>query len=77
MSIINYWKQFESTGKVEDYLLYCGSLSDVERLHNAGKLQSPVNRGATADDEQLGANSYAGIHKCDGNSIKANAYRGI
>ena len=69
MSDLNYWKQFESTGKVEDYLSYRSCFSEGE------KLQGTVAK--TMGQLELGENSYAGIHKCNGNDTEANAYRGI
>ena len=68
MSNLNYWKQFESTGKIEDYLTYrCCFSKEEEQQHNLVKDTT----------RQLGENSYAGIHKCNGNDTEANAYRGI
>ena len=68
MQNLSYWKQFESTGKVEDYLAYRCSNKEPERLH------SPVNGNETGE---LGVNPYAGIYKCNRNSIETDAYRGI
>ena len=68
MQNLNYWKQFESTGKIEDYLSYRCCFSD-------GEEQQPETVAQAT--EQLGENSYAGIHKCNRNDIEANAYRGI
>lgn len=68
MQNLNYWKQFESTGKIEDYLSYRSCFSENER-----QLQNPI-ANATG---QLGENSYAGIHMCNRNDIETDAYRGI
>ena len=68
MQNLSYWKQFESTGKVEDYLIYRCSNSGPEGPQN------PVDKENTGE---LGANPYAGIYKCNRNSIETNAYRGI
>lgn len=70
MSNLNYWKQFESTGKVEDYLSYCGCFAK-----EADSCDRTV--AVTAEQPRLGENSYAGIHKCNWNDTEANAYRGI
>ena len=70
MSDLNYWKQFESTGKIEDYLSYRGCFSDEE-----GSLGRTVAR--PLGQHELGEHFYAGIHKCNGNDTEANAYRGI
>jgi hypothetical protein len=68
MQNLSYWKQFESTGKVEDYLTY--------RCSNVGPgwSRSPVNGNETGE---LGADPYAGIYKCNRNRIETDAYRGI
>lgn len=70
MSNLNYWKQFESTGKVEDYLSYRSCFANGE--NSDGRMVA-----RTAEQSELGENSYAGIHKCNGNDTEANAYRGI
>lgn len=74
MQTLNYWKQFEHTGKVEDYLSYKsyvgmnaakGALKPVEGLHRMEE------RGRT------GADSHAGIYMGNRNDIETDAYRGI
>ncbi len=67
MQTLNYWKQFESTGKIEDYLSYksdCHSTSDLSREE-------------VGDQGQQGAKPYAGIYKCNRNHTETGAYRGI
>ena len=54
MQDLNYWKQFENTGKIEDYLNYCSCVAQ-ERSEN-----TPVPNREQA--EQSGVNPYAGIH---------------
>lgn len=68
MQNLSYWKQFESTGKVEDYLTYRCSNTKPEWFHG------PVNGKETGE---LGADPYAGIYKCNRNCIETDAYRGI
>ena len=68
MMNLNYWKQFESTGKVEDYLFYRTCSSGELKVHD------PVK---TEDTGQLGVNPYAGICTCNRNCIETDAYRGI
>ena len=76
MQNLNYWKQFESTGKIEDYLSYRNSISREEKLSDTvGDIRLDAQGVYAAG--QLGENSYAGIHKCNGNDTEANAYRGI
>lgn len=69
MQTINYWKQFEHTGKVEDYLSYVsgkeGAFSRTTREDNAPRGQQ----------QGTGVNPYAGIHIRDGNGIETDAYR--
>ena len=67
MSKVNYWKQFENTGKVEDYISYRGGC-DRDVLQNAGAV--PLQRSAaeicvsegtairTAGSESLCRKSY-------------------
>ncbi len=70
MSGINYWKQFEHTGKIEDYLSY-SSFMNAENKNGIDRTGKD-NRAATA-----GVNPYAGIHMGNGNNIETDAYRGI
>ncbi len=73
MQNLNYWKQFENTGKIEDYLNYRCCFSDGE-----GQQRNPVTEDTVIKDGgKVGENSYAGIHMCNRNDIEANAYRGI
>ena len=65
MHSINYWKQFESTGKIEDYLNYSSHRDEMRD-------------GAASETEGKSEESpYAGIRMCDRNDIKADTYRGI
>ena len=68
MQNLSYWKQFESTGKVEDYLTYRYSDGKPERLCGPGNGK---------ETGELGADPYAGIYKCNRNRIETDAYRGI
>ncbi len=56
MQDLNYWKQFESTGKIEDYLNYCSCVA----LEQNRKENTPARSVEQA--EQSGVNPYAGIH---------------
>ncbi len=67
MQNLNYWKQFESTGKIEDYLSYCACV--------AQETDREKNDAAAKRREQSGVNPYAGYSMCDRNSIETNAYR--
>ncbi|MBQ4537377.1 MAG: hypothetical protein II994_07135 [Lachnospiraceae bacterium] len=66
MQSINYWKQFENTGKIEDYLSYKSQVSQP------GK-ESVVSK----EEGEASANPYAGIRMCDRNHIEADARWGI
>ena len=68
MQNLSYWKQFESTGKVEDYLTYRCSDREPEGLQTSGDGK---------ETEELGADPYAGIYKCNRNCFETDAYRGI
>lgn len=66
MQNLNYWMQFENTGKVEDYLSYCTCFS-----HGADR----KNIVAKEKEQQTGVNPYAGIPMGNGNGIETDAYR--
>lgn len=67
MQTLNYWKQFESTGKIEDYLSY----------KSGGHMSSDSVTDGAYDEGQQGARPYAGIYKCNRNHTETGAYRGI
>ena len=69
MQTLNYWKQFEHTGRVEDYLSYVSEHANTRQMAGA--------YDAGDSQEKAGVNPYAGIHMCDRNDIEADAYRGI
>lgn len=69
MQTINYWKQFEHTGKVEDYLSY---VSGGEYSSSQGIKEDKAPEG---QQQVTGVNPYAGIHIRDGNGIETDAYR--
>ncbi len=65
MQTLNYWKQFEETGKIEDYLKY---------------RSNPFQEGLPAQESapaSKGENPYAGVYMGNGNHTKAGACRGI
>lgn len=59
MQTMNYWKQFESTGKIEDYLSY--KTNDSQR-----SVTDKGNAGCKSDYEGY----YAGIHTGDRNDFE-------
>lgn len=64
MKSSNYWQQFASTGKIEDYLNYA--------------LHKPKDREMSGESkEDTGIDQYAGIHMRNRNDIESGAYRGI
>ena len=67
MQDLNYWKQFESTGKIQDYLSYCAHVSKGTEGH--GKFSAGERQ------EQSGVNPYAGYSMCDRNRVETDAYR--
>ncbi len=56
MQTSNYWKQFESTGKIEDYLTY-----------RANDSQRPETVAGCKSDYE---GAYAGIHTSNRNDFK-------
>lgn len=72
MQDLNYWKQFEHTGKVEDYLSYCAcNACDMQEREQ----RKNVSEAQTVAAKQTGVNPYAGIHNSNGNRTETNAYR--
>ncbi|MCR5755694.1 MAG: hypothetical protein K6G30_12895 [Acetatifactor sp.] len=65
MQTLNYWKQFENTGKVEDYLSY------------AFAQQNRAEEVLKQEEDNRGANPYATVHMGHRNGIETDAYRGI
>lgn len=63
MSIVNYWKQFENTGKVEDYLAYASNREEASETVGA------------STDAWEGARPYAGICVGDGNCFETDSCR--
>lgn len=63
----DYWRQFESTGSIQDYLQYKG-VFDSNNMEPKGSAKEEHNK------EQEGTNrdSYAGIHICDGNGTQTD-----
>ena len=63
MEMANYWKQFENTGKVEDYLSYKAVLPKEanERVDGQDAANRHVDR-MSGKDRQQGAGPYAGIY---------------
>uniref|UniRef100_UPI004056AF8E hypothetical protein n=1 Tax=Acetatifactor sp. TaxID=1872090 RepID=UPI004056AF8E len=79
MQISNYWKQFEHTGRVEDYLSYVAEDTFVP-LKSIASSEIPAGTrilGEVPADDETGVNPYAGIHMGNGNDFKTDAYRGI
>lgn len=80
MQILNYWTQFEHTGRVEDYLSYVSG----QRAQQASREQYSADGhregcGENRDGEQdgkgnrTGANPYAGIHMGNRNHTETDA----
>lgn len=60
MQTLNYWEQFEKSGRIEDYLNYVQRQD--EQMHTSGC-------------EQTGEYPYAGIRERNRNHIETDAYR--
>lgn len=63
MRVINYWEQFLSTGKINDYLAY---REEKERM--------PLTEGLK---ENEGAGKGAGTGQCYRDNFKNGTHRGI
>ena len=60
MQTLNYWEQFEKSGRIEDYLNY---------------IQQHGEQKSTACCKQTGDYPYAGVRECNRNHIETDAYR--
>lgn len=69
MQNINYWKQFENTGKIEDYLSYKSCRREPGYFVG--------DKGNQSMDAREDENPYAGVRMCDRNDTKADAHWGI
>ena len=64
---MDYWRRFENTGSVEDYLSYRMQKGSTDRFENTF-----VPGGAHAVDE-AGGKPYAGIPVGDRNDLKTDS----
>jgi hypothetical protein len=67
MQTLNYWKQFESTGKIQDYLSY--------KAYDSRQPEETV--AGCKSDYCRQVESYAGIHTGDGDDFKAVSRGGV
>lgn len=61
MQTLNYWKQFENTGRIEDYLSYreeCQGRQGAEGMEDAGALGAGARNGEAGADRELCRSSY-------------------
>ncbi len=63
MKSLSYWKQFVSTGSIEDYLVY------VEKERQDPKPENGL--------EEVGVRRNAGIYMDNGNDTQTDPYRGV
>lgn len=70
MQTLNYWKQFENTGKIEDYLSY--KADDSQRSENVvAGCKSDYQGGMWDSAGREGMDgSYAGIYTSDRDDFK-------
>ena len=62
MEMANYWKQFENTGKVEDYLSYKAMLPKEKGENFAVDERKQKSEVEEMSDRQQGAVPYAGFY---------------
>ncbi len=74
MQSLNYWKQFESTGKIEDYLSY---KSGCDTAYNSVIGNSAAYGWGNENSGQQGAKPYAGVRMCNRNDTEADSRWGI
>lgn len=65
----DYWRKFENTGSIKDYLQYKGVLGDVDANSKMSENEQKEKYKGTNRD------SYAGIHICDGNGAQTDRCR--
>lgn len=73
MSILNYWMEFEHTGRVEDYLTYLATQRDSQRntKSDIGEMDGVLcNRDGELN--RAGADPYAGIYMCNRDDIETD-----
>lgn len=75
---IEHWKQFESTGRIEDYLsfLSCERQEEAEKERDSGSVpgEAGEDRGSR---NRTGNDSHAGIYMGQGNCTKAGSCGGV
>lgn len=82
MKEINYWQQFLSTGKVEDYLYYRAEEARKERdegsllVTGSASFTSPFAED-TDGRNRKGKEKDAGLRGSDGNRAQGGFHRGI
>lgn len=63
----DYWRQFESTGSIRDYLQYKGVFDSDSSENKTDPTKEKQN-----NQEGINRDSYAGIHICDGNGTQTD-----
>ncbi|WMC92396.1 hypothetical protein [Kineothrix sp. MB12-C1] len=70
----NYWQQFISTGRIEDYLSFKNAQENTSAFRQSGRERT----GSEPDKSRvMGDNPYAGIRETNRNGFEDGAYRGI
>ena len=80
MDTESYWKQFMSSGKVEDYLSYSGVRLEARTQTRQESARDKTEQEQTKQEQvthekQKGERPYAGSDYGDRNGIKSDAYR--
>lgn len=70
MQMENYWKLFENSGKIEDYLCYKGL--DRDKYNKTDSRQSEGIAGCESDYRER--SGYAGNRRSDGDDFKTVTY---
>lgn len=81
MKEINYWQQFVTTGKIEDYLQYRANTKDVDCEQGSALPKEGASFTGSfrenAGHERQGGAAYAGLRGSDGHGAQGRADRRI
>ncbi len=77
MQTLNYWKQFENTGKIEDYLSYKANYSQRPDSVVAGCKSDYQGTFRNCPEGEGMDEGYAGVHTSDRNDFKTVSHGGI
>lgn len=72
MQTWSYWKQFENTGRIADYLSYREECGGTEETADGA-----VGRREAVTGRQERTGNDAGVYTCDRNDFETGPYGGV